>query len=52
MRYTQTATNSQNVSYVVVKDNIKKLKEMALESRKLKGEKIHVYDGNRAVYCD
>lgn len=39
-RFTQTATNSQNVSYIVVKDNIKKLKEMALESLKAKGEEI------------
>lgn len=31
-RFTQTSTNSQNVSYVVVKDNIEKLKEMAFDS--------------------
>lgn len=39
-RFTQTATNSQNVSYIVVKDNVTKIKEMALESLKLKGEEI------------
>lgn len=39
-RFTQTATNSQNVSYIVVKDNIDQLKEMVLESLKLKGEEI------------
>lgn len=31
-RFTQTSTNAQNVSYVVVKDDIEKLKEMAFES--------------------
>ena len=33
-RFTQTGTNSQNVSYIVVKDNIEQLKEMALENLK------------------
>lgn len=31
-RFTQTGSNSQNVSYIVVKDGIEELKEMALES--------------------
>lgn len=31
-RFTQTGTNSQNVSYIVVKDGIEELKEMAIES--------------------
>lgn len=39
-RFTQTEINSQNVSYIVVKDNILKVREMALESLKLKGEEI------------
>jgi nitroreductase/NAD-dependent dihydropyrimidine dehydrogenase PreA subunit len=39
-RFTQTGTNSQNVSYIVVKDNIDQLKEMALESLKTRGEDI------------
>jgi nitroreductase/NAD-dependent dihydropyrimidine dehydrogenase PreA subunit len=39
-RFTQTATNSQNVSYIVVKDNMEKLKEMIYESLKNKGEEI------------
>ena len=39
-RFTQTATNSQNVSYIVVKDNMEKLKEMAFERLKNKGEEI------------
>lgn len=30
-RFTQTATNSQDVSYVVVKDKVEELKEMSLE---------------------
>lgn len=33
-RFTQTGTNSQNVSYVVVEDNIELLKEMALKKLK------------------
>lgn len=39
-RFTQTGTNSQNVSYIVVKDKIEQLKEMALENLKIKGEEI------------
>lgn len=39
-RFTQTATNSQNVSYIVVKDNIDQLREMVLESLKVRGENI------------
>jgi nitroreductase/NAD-dependent dihydropyrimidine dehydrogenase PreA subunit len=39
-RFTQTGTNAQNVSYIVVKDNIELLKEIALESLKNKGEEI------------
>ncbi|GAB6167924.1 nitroreductase family protein [Clostridium carnis] len=31
-RFTQTGSNSQNVSYIVVKEGIEELKEMALES--------------------
>lgn len=39
-RFTQTGTNAQNVSYIVVKDNIQQLKEMALESLKNRGEEL------------
>lgn len=39
-RFTQTGTNAQNVSYIVVKDNINKLKEMALENLKNRGEEL------------
>ena len=39
-RFTQTGTNAQNVSYIVVKDNIEQLKEMALENLKNRGEEI------------
>jgi len=39
-RFTQTATNAQNVSYIVVKDNIEQLKEMILENLKNRGEEI------------
>ena len=39
-RFTQTGTNAQNVSYIVVKDNIEQLKEMALENLKIRGEEI------------
>lgn len=39
-RFTQTATNSQNVSYIVVKDNMEKMKEMIYESLKNKGQEI------------
>jgi nitroreductase/Pyruvate/2-oxoacid:ferredoxin oxidoreductase delta subunit len=39
-RFTQTGTNSHNVSYIVVKDNIEQLKEMALENLKNRGEEL------------
>lgn len=39
-RYTQTATNSQDVSYIVVTDKIQELRELAYESLKQKGEYI------------
>lgn len=39
-RFTQTGTNSQNVSYIVVKESIEQLKEMVLESLKARGESI------------
>lgn len=39
-RFTQTAVNSQDVSYVVVTENLDKLKELAYESLKAKGEYI------------
>lgn len=39
-RFTQTGSNSQNVSYIVVKDKMDELKEMVLESLKVKGEDI------------
>ena len=39
-RYTQTATNSQDVSYIVVTEKLNKLKELAYESLKRKGEYI------------
>jgi nitroreductase/NAD-dependent dihydropyrimidine dehydrogenase PreA subunit len=39
-RFTQTGTNAQNVSYIVVKDNINQLKEMALENLKNRGEEL------------
>lgn len=39
-RFTQTATNSQDVSYIVVKENINELKEMALSSLNNLGENI------------
>lgn len=39
-RFTQTATNSQNVSYIVVRDNINQLKDMVFEKLKSKGEEI------------
>lgn len=37
-RYTQTSTNSQDVSYVVVKDKINELKDLAMESLYEKGK--------------
>ena len=39
-RYTQTSTNSQDVSYTVVTDNVDELKELAYESLRKKGEAI------------
>lgn len=39
-RFTQTAVNSQDVSYVVITENLDKLKELAYESLKAKGEYI------------
>lgn len=39
-RFTQTGSNSQNVSYIIVKDNVEQLKEIVLESLKNKGEEI------------
>lgn len=39
-RFTQTAGNSQNVSYIVVKDGIDELKGMVLESLSEQGQKI------------
>lgn len=39
-RFTQTGSNSQNVSYIVVKDNIEQLKGMVLEKLKIRGEEI------------
>lgn len=39
-RFTQTGSNSQNVSYIVVKDNIEELRGLVLESLKNLGEYI------------
>ncbi|MGL6120414.1 MAG: nitroreductase family protein [Fusobacteriaceae bacterium] len=39
-RFTPTATNSQDVGYVVVKNDISKLREMTMETLKVMGEKI------------
>lgn len=39
-RFTQTGSNSQNVSYIVVREGIDELKEMALESLNGLGENI------------
>lgn len=39
-RFTQTGSNSQNVSYIVVRDGIEELKSMALESLKELGQNI------------
>lgn len=39
-RFTQTGSNSQNVSYIVVKDNIEEVKELVLENLKSRGEEI------------
>ncbi|MGG5461370.1 nitroreductase family protein [Clostridium sp. B9] len=39
-RFTQTAVNSQDVSYVVITEKLDKLKELAYESLRAKGEYI------------
>ena len=39
-RFTQTASNLQDVSYIVVKDGMKELKQLTLESLNTLGEKI------------
>lgn len=39
-RYTQTSTNSQDVSFTVVSENLNELKDLAYESLKKKGEAI------------
>ncbi len=39
-RFTETGSNSQNVSYIVVKDNIEQLKEIVLESLNIRGQEI------------
>ncbi len=39
-RFTQTATNSQDVSYIVVNEKLNKLRDLAYESLKVKGEYI------------
>lgn len=39
-RFTQTASNSQNVSYIVVKEDIDKLKAIALEALSEQGQTI------------
>lgn len=39
-RFTQTGSNSQNVSYVVVKDKIAELRDLVLETLKNMGEYI------------
>ena len=39
-RFTQTGSNSQNVSYVVVKDSLDKLKEITLETLNASGKHI------------
>ncbi|SHI71051.1 Nitroreductase [Clostridium cavendishii DSM 21758] len=39
-RFTQTGINSQNVSYIVVKDKLQELRKLVLESLKEKGEHI------------
>ncbi|MDF2678190.1 MAG: nitroreductase [Bacillota bacterium] len=44
-RFTQTGSNLQEVSYIVVKDDLHKLKELALKSLKTMGEYI-LGDGN------
>ena len=39
-RFTQTATNSQDVSYVVVSEKLDELRDLVYESLKMKGEAI------------
>lgn len=39
-RFTQTATNSQDVSYIVVREKLSELRELAYETLKAKGEYI------------
>lgn len=39
-RYTQTSTNSQDVSYIVVTEKLNELRDLAFESLKKKGEYI------------
>lgn len=39
-RFTPTATNSQDVSYIVVKDRLQELKKLTMETLKNKGEQI------------
>lgn len=39
-RFTQTGSNMQNVSYVVIKDKINEIRELALESLKESGEHL------------
>jgi len=39
-RFTQTGSNLQDVSYIVVKDGLQELKALTLESLKVKGEDI------------
>lgn len=39
-RFTQTATNSQDVSYIVVNEKLNKLRDLAYESLKVKGDYI------------
>lgn len=39
-RFTQTSTNSQDVSYVVVREKLDELRDLVYESLKMKGEAI------------
>ena len=39
-RFTQTSTNSQDVSYVVVREKLNELRDLVYESLKIKGEAI------------
>ncbi len=49
-RFTETASNLQDVSYIVVKDNIHELKTMALESLKEKGEAILANESSNMLF--